>query len=57
MPKVLFYDGDAPRERVYIQTQAPRRYGCMGFIFDLFMIMITGGLWLVWIFVREMRRR
>lgn len=31
-------------------------YGCMGFLFDLFMICITGGLWLIWIFVREMRR-
>lgn len=59
MPKVIFYDGDAPRERIYVETQRPqrRRYGCMGFIFDLFMIGITGGLWLLWIFVREMRRR
>jgi hypothetical protein len=32
-------------------------YGCMGFLFDLFMICITGGLWLIWIFVREMRNR
>ena len=33
-----------------------RSYGCMAFLFDLLMIAITGGLWLVWIFVREMRR-
>lgn len=32
-------------------------YGCMGFAFDLFMCVITGGLWLIWIFVREMRNR
>jgi len=31
-------------------------YGCMAFLFDLFMIFITGGLWLIWIFVREMRK-
>lgn len=59
MPKIVFYDGDAPRERVYVQTNnSPRRrYGCMSFFFDLVMITITGGLWLIWIFVREMRAR
>lgn len=34
-----------------------RRYGLLHFLFDIFMIGITGGLWLVWIFVREMRLR
>jgi hypothetical protein len=34
-----------------------RRYGCLSFLFDAFMVVITGGLWLIWIFVREMRRR
>lgn len=57
MPKVIFYDGDAPRERVYIQTQARRRYGCMGFMFDCFMTVVTGGFWLIWIIVRELRNR
>jgi hypothetical protein len=32
-------------------------YGCMHFLFDIFMTGITGGLWLIWIFVREMRKR
>ena len=32
-------------------------YGCMSFLFDLLMVMLTGGLWLIWIFVREMRKR
>lgn len=31
-------------------------YSCMGFLFDIFMVFLTGGLWLIWIFVREMRR-
>lgn len=57
MPKVLFYDGDSPRERLYLQSRPPKRYGCLGFLGDIFMVTITGGLWLVWIFVREMRRR
>lgn len=34
-----------------------RHYGLFNFIFDLFMCAITGGLWLIWIFVREMRNR
>ena len=34
-----------------------RKYGILAFLFDLFMFFITGGLWLIWIFVREMRRR
>lgn len=33
------------------------RYGLCNFIFDLFMLLITGGLWVIWIFCREMRNR
>lgn len=32
-------------------------YGCLHFIFDVFMCIITGGFWIIWIFVREMRKR
>lgn len=35
----------------------PKSYGFWAFIFDIFMTLITSGLWLIWIFVREMRRR
>ncbi len=31
-------------------------YGCASFLFDAFMTVITGGLWLIWIFVRESRK-
>jgi hypothetical protein len=34
-----------------------KRYGLGSFIFDCILVIITGGLWLIWIFVREMRRR
>jgi hypothetical protein len=34
-----------------------KRYGFLHFIGDCIMIGVTFGLWLVWIFVREMRRR
>lgn len=32
-------------------------YGCLSFLFDIFMTVITGGFWIIWIFVREMRKR
>lgn len=34
-----------------------RRYGLMNFLFDILMICLTAGFWLVWIFIREMRNR
>lgn len=33
-----------------------RQYGFWNFVLDLFMVSITGGIWLIWIFIREMRR-
>lgn len=32
-----------------------RRYSLGNFMFDLIMTALSGGLWLIWIFVREMR--
>jgi hypothetical protein len=32
-------------------------YGLLNFGLDILLCAITGGLWLIWIFVREMRRR
>lgn len=45
------------RQYVHYEYYSPRRYGFWAFIFDVFMTFITGGLWLIWIFVREMRGR
>lgn len=33
------------------------KYGFWKFIGDVFMTVFTAGFWLIWIFVREMRRR
>ncbi len=33
------------------------RYGLLNFAFDAIMVTITAGIWLIWIFVREMRNR
>lgn len=41
---------------MYVMVQR-RSYGFWKFIGDCIMVGITGGLWLIWIFVREMRRR
>lgn len=43
--------------RGYGCSCAPKRYGCLHFVFDATMVVFTGGLWLIRIFVREMRRR
>ena len=32
-----------------------KRYTIWSFIFDITMTAISGGLWLIWVFVREMR--
>jgi hypothetical protein len=52
MPRrVVWYEkGD----RIYIPRQ---QYGCFSFFLDVIMTLLTGGLWLIWIFVREMRKR
>ena len=34
-----------------------QKYGIVNFAIDALLTVITGGLWLIWIFVREMRRR
>ena len=34
-----------------------KKYGFMKFMVDVALTIVTGGLWLIWIFVREMRRR
>lgn len=41
---------------MYIVVQK-RKYGLTNFIGDAFMTCITGGFWLIWVFVREMRNR
>ena len=33
-----------------------RKYGISHLAFDAVLVVVTGGLWLIWIFVREMRR-
>ena len=34
-----------------------KRYGFINFMVDVILTCLTAGFWLIWIFVREMRRR
>lgn len=34
-----------------------KRYGFFNFLGDTLMVCATGGFWIIWIFVREMRGR
>ncbi len=34
-----------------------RRYGFFNFLVDVVMTVVTAGFWLIWVFVREMRKR
>lgn len=34
-----------------------KKYKLRNFIVDVLLVIITGGLWLIWIFIREMRNR
>lgn len=34
-----------------------KHYGLMRFLFDCVMTVLTAGFWLIWIFIREMRKR
>jgi hypothetical protein len=38
-------------------NQKKKGYGFFHFIWDCFMVLITAGFWLIWIFIREMRKR
>lgn len=41
----------------YTPQSTQKSYGCLAFLGDVFMTILTGGFWLIWIFVREMRKR
>ena len=47
----------APARRRIDHTMARTRYTLFHFLLDVLLTVITGGFWLIWIFVREMRRR
>jgi len=51
VPRTICRDPD-----VLIVKVETRNYGLFKFIFDVGMTILTCGFWLIWVFVREMRR-
>lgn len=51
----LYYEEPQSNQRIFIVNQ-PKHYGFFKFLFDATLTVLTGGLWLIWIFVREMRK-
>lgn len=41
----------------WVLVEKKRKYGFWSFVGDVFMTCVTCGLWLIWIFCREMRNR
>lgn len=33
-----------------------RRYGFWNFVLDVLLVSLTGGLWIIWILIREIRK-
>jgi hypothetical protein len=50
---------EPPVAKVVYQTsyRTVKPYGLFNFIVDICLTALTGGLWLIWVFCREMRRR
>ena len=38
-------------------TSSYRHYGIFHFLGDAIMTIVTCGFWLIWVFIREMRRK
>lgn len=37
----------------YYQPKPVRNYGCLNLLLDVFLTLITSGLWVFWIIIRE----
>lgn len=42
---------------IHIYVHEKTNYGFSKFVGDVVMTFLTAGFWLIWIFVREMRKR
>jgi hypothetical protein len=51
------YDDQYYAHRRITMGTARKKYGFFSFVFDCILTLVTGGLWLIWVFVREMRKR
>lgn len=53
----MFTDTQPTSHKEINMSKNKKNYGLMNFIIDAVLTVITSGIWLIWIFVREMRRR
>lgn len=44
-----------PIPRGYIIVARKKQYGFGHLLWDLFLVFITGGLWLLWLLIRHLR--
>lgn len=44
-------------DTIYVVDGRRRTYGCFAFLLDLFLLLITGGLWIIWIIIRQFVQR
>lgn len=42
---------------MYVEVYTRKRYGFLNFLGDCLGLVVFNVFWLIWIFVREMRRR
>jgi hypothetical protein len=40
---------------VHYHVDKRKKYGFLHLLFDFIMVLLTGGLWLIWILIRFMR--
>lgn len=50
-----FIENNQPTRIVYMYPR--KKYGIFNFLVDVALTGLTGGLWLIWVFCREMRKR
>ncbi len=55
MRKIYTDDYHAQRN-LYVAGRTRKPYGFFKFVCDCVLVAVTSGLWLIWIFVREMRK-
>lgn len=53
----VFHDDHHYARQFYVAGRDRKPYGLFRFLFDCVMVLITSGFWLIWIFIREMRKR
>ena len=57
MSRFLYSEDGSSHTYIPVYVKQRKRYSFFSFLFDATLVLFTGGLWLIWIFCREMRKR